>query len=196
MPSVQQLSDLGLVADRSCEVGDEVIPYVEIGSGQVAECLRRHIDITTNSVAFSDRILNLSPLVFGRTETIAADWNSLLSELGAAIAADADGNLIEHVSLQIIWEFDGLLFKVSLAGKASLVAQAVSGAERLIQPNAPVSDWVEKLSQLVKTWNGPDTEPCDWASEYTVDGRLEYSRRGEVEFALRLPEELLMRLKL
>ena len=104
-----------LCAEFCLEVGGEIIPYVEVGVGEVEKYMRARMgqnDITT--IGMRDGILNLSRLGFGASDDLKATFDTEISALATAVRHDVEVGLIRRAAIPLALEDDGLRATLNL----------------------------------------------------------------------------------
>lgn len=140
-----------LCAEFYQEFAGEIIPYVEIGVGEVAKHIRTTIDLRdTTTVGTRDGILNLSRFGFGPSDDLKVTFDSEVIALASALRQDAEVGLIRRAAIPLTWEDDGLLVTLTVAGDADKVATVLQQFPSVVNPKQPPSEWIEPLSDLIK----------------------------------------------
>ncbi|PZQ57778.1 MAG: hypothetical protein DI570_19600 [Phenylobacterium zucineum] len=107
------------------------------------------------------------------------------------MAADADVGGVRQVSIAFAWSREGILYTLSLAGRADLVAGLLSEASQIVDPATEAASWIgafnDALRARVPTLNGLS----DWEAGSPFRGRLSVPRSGEAKFAVHGSDELL-----
>jgi hypothetical protein len=178
-----------LFAELCQECGGRNIPYVEIGVGAVGTYLRSRIDLCDiTTIGFKDGILNLSRVGFGPSHTSRATFDVEVAALASALSQDVADRLVCRAAVPLIWELEGLLVTLTVAGEASNVARALQQLLAVIDPKKAPSEWIQALSDLVRAIAPSERSQIVWGG---VDrGVLALSRSGEVSVQMRVPDAL------
>ena len=182
-----------LCAEFCQEVGGEIIPYVEVGVGEVEKYMRARMDqndITT--IGMRDGILNLSRLGFGASDNLKATFDTEISALATAVRDDVEVGLIRRAAIPLALEDDGLLVTLTIAGDANKVATVLQQLPTVIDPTQPPSEWIEPLSDLIKATRPRQRSPVMWDGVYR--GVLAIGRTGIVEQQMLMPDALMQQL--
>ena len=108
-----------LCAELCQEVAGQIIPYVEIGVGEVEKHIRARMDLSDIvAIGIRDDKLNLSRLGFGASDDLKATFDVEVSALATALGQDAEDGLIHRAAIPLVWEDDGLLVTLTIAGDA------------------------------------------------------------------------------
>lgn len=155
---------VALRAERLQQIGNEIVPFIEIGNGEVARYLRTRFDLTaTSSVGFSDDILNLPKMAFAASENLNASFNVELLALTKALRQDISAGLTRRLSVAFAWETDRLITNLSVAGDAEKVVATLEGFDDTVDLACPprnglsrYPNWLRRYrSQPVPTCHGP-----------------------------------------
>lgn len=186
---------VNLRADRFQQIGDEFVPFIEVGSGEVARYLRARFDLAAiSSVSFSDDILNAPKMVFAASDTLKTRFDVELVRLTEALRQDVSAGLTRRLAVAFAWESDGLITTLSIAGEAERVVTTLKGLDSVVDPTRAASDWIEPLSDLIKTISRPNRSDVSWTG---VDfGVLAIPRHGEVLANFCIPKTIGERLQL
>jgi len=198
-PSLAALISLGqgsinvpmqVCSELYLEYGGLHIPYIEVGRGAVGTYLRSRIDLSDiTTVGFKDDILNLSRIGFGASSNLRDTLQSETTALANALHQDIEAGLVNRAAIPLAWEVDGLLVTLTIAGKAHKVATVLQQLFTVIDPTQVPSEWIEPLSDLVKTAAPTECSSVMW--EGVKRGILAISRSGDVELQMRMPDELM-----
>ena len=182
-----------LCAEHRQQVGSILLPFVEIGTGEVARYLQTRIDFSdTMAVGFSDDNLNLSRIAFGQSKDVKTLFDDELKSLANAVRLDAEAGVIKRASIPICWNEEKLLITLTILGNASKVACLLDKIVPIIDPTKSAADWVEPLSQLIKDIDpGPPSE-ISWAG--VQSGVLSLERFGVVQQQMIVSDKIKLRL--
>ena len=176
-----------LFADRRQDVAGKIIPYVEVGVGEIEKHIRARIDLSNiTTVGIRDDILNLSRLGFGASNDLNATFEGEVTALAAALRQDVERGLIHRASIPLVWEDSGLLVTLTIAGDANKVATVLRQLPTVIDPGQPPSKWIEPLSDLIKATTPRQRSPIMWDGVYR--GVLTIGRTGSVEQQMLIPD--------
>jgi hypothetical protein len=183
-----------LCAERTLDIDGQIIPYVEVGTGEVEKYLSTRLDLRNiTSVGIRDYILNLSRLCFGPSNNLKMTFDREVNSLATALGQDAQDGLVRRAAIPLAWENDGLLVTLTIAGSVNNVVTMLRQLPVTINPARPPSEWIEHLSDLIKA-----TAP--WERSYPViwdgvsRGVLDIARTGVVEPQVQMPGTLLREL--
>jgi hypothetical protein len=179
-----------LFAELAQEFDGELIPYVEVGVGAVADFLRSRIDLSDiTAVGFKDGILNMSRLAFGAANATKDGFHRELGGLADAMLHDIERALVHRAAIPLAWEVDGLLITLTIAGNARKVATLLRQLPFAIDPGKDASQWIEAMSELIKEISQSKDAPVIWNG--VSHGILSIERSGTVEQQMRMPDNLL-----
>lgn len=182
-----------LCAELYQQCGAEFIPFVEVGVGAVETHLRSRIDLSdVTAVGFRDDILNLSRLSFGPLGELKATVDLEVGALTGALRQDVGDGVVRHAAIPLIWEVDGLLVTLTIAGEAGNVVTVLQQFPTLIDPTQEPSAWIEALSELIKATTPSVRSSIMW--EGVDRGVLAIRRSGVVDVQMRAPDALKERL--
>ena len=182
-----------ICAEHRQEIADQLIPYVEIGVGEVASHLRTRLDLSdTTTVGFADGVLNLSRLGFGATANLKAIFDAEVSALANALRRDVDAGVIQRAAVPLTWEDDRLLVTLTIAGDADKVATVLNQLHTLVDPAKPPSEWIEPLSDLIKATAPRQRSKVNWSGVHR--GVLSIERSGVVQQQMFVPDGLMQHL--
>ena len=182
-----------LFADRRQDVAGEIIPYVEVGVGEVEKHIRARIDLSNiTTVGIRDDILNLSRLGFGVSDDLNATFEGEVTALAAALREDVERGLIRRAAIPLVWEDSGLLVTLTIAGDANKVATVLRQLPTVIDPREPPLKWIEPLSDLIKATTPRQRSPVMWDGVYRRV--LAIGRTGSVEQQMLIPDALMQQL--
>lgn len=182
-----------ILSELLIECGGIKTPYLEVGVGAVATHLRDKFNLSNiMTVGYEDNILNMSRLLFGASTNIRDIFSKEISELGIALCQDVENGLVSRTAIPLTWEVNGLLVTLTIAGDGNVVTKLLQQLPTIVDPTQLPSEWIEALSNLIKTTAIKENLPVMW---HGVDrGVLEISRSGEVEIQFKLPEEMKKRI--
>lgn len=177
---------VNLTADHFLQIADERIPFVEIGSGEVANYLRtRFAPTNVTLVSYRDKTLNVPRIVFAAIDKLKSAFDEEVTALNRALSRDVEIAIVERVSVSYAWENDKIITTLSIAGEAKNVLTLLNQLPKVVDPTEPASEWIEQLSEIVKTISRPSYSTVSWSG---VDyGRLTIPRHGEVTFNIEPP---------
>jgi hypothetical protein len=182
-----------LWAERAQDIGDEIIPYVEVGVGEVEKYLHSRLDLRNITIiGIRHDILNLSRLCFGPSDILKATFDTEVAALAAALGQDARDGLIRRAAIPLAWEDDGLVVTLTIAGDINKVVAVLNKLSTTINPTQPPSEWIELLSDLIKEIAPRQRSPVIWDGVFR--GVLEIGRTGEVKQQMLIPDALLQEL--
>ena len=140
-----------LCAELCQEVAGQIIPYVEIGVGEVEKHIRARMDLSDIvAIGIRDDKLNLSRLGFGASDDLKTTFDVEVRALATALGQDAEDGLIHRAAIPLVWEDDGLLVTLTIAGDANKVTTVMQQLPTVVDPTKPPSEWIEPLSDLIK----------------------------------------------
>ena len=176
-----------LCAELCQEVAGQIIPYVEIGVGEVEKHIRSQMDLSNIvAIGIRDDILNLSRLGFGPSDDLKATFDVEVSALATALRQDAENGLIRRAAIPLVWEDDGLLVTLTIAGDANKVTTVMQRLPTVVDPTQPPSEWIEPLADLIKATTPWQRSSVIWDG---VDrGILAIGRTGIVEQQMLIPD--------
>lgn len=178
-----------LCAELCQEFGGQLFPYVEVGVGAVENYLRSRIDFSDiTTVGFRDDILNLSRLSFGASSNAKGTFDLEIVALADKLDQDVVESVVRRAAIPLMWEVDGLLVTLTIAGEAGKVATLLQQLPDVIDPTQAPSKWVEALSELVKATTPAERSPIMW--DGVERGVLAIGRSGVVEEQMRMPDFL------
>ena len=178
-----------LCSELCQECAGQLIPFVEVGIGAVETYLRSRIDLSDiAAVGFRDDILNMSRLGFEASSNLKKTFDMEVSALAAALRQDVENSVCRHAAIPLMWEIDGILVTVTVAGDARKVATILQQLHTMIDPTQAPSEWIERLSDLIRATTPSEHSPVMWCG--VNRGVLAITRSGTVEFQMRLPEAL------
>jgi hypothetical protein len=184
-----------LGVERLQQIGDEVVPFIEVGRGKVANYLRARFDLTAiTSVSFADDILNAPRILFAPSDVLKTKLATEVTALAEALRDDVEADLIRHVAVAFSWENDRIVTTLSLAGKAQNVVNILVQLSGVVDPTKPASDWIEPLSDLIKTVSRPRRSEVSW--DGVDSGMLEIPRHGELLVDMSIPKNVQEQLQL
>ena len=103
-----------LYSELRQEVAGEIIPYVEIGVGEVGKHIRTRTDMSgIMAIGIKDDILNLSRLGFGASNDLEATFDAEISALATVLRRDAEGGSLRRAAIPLAWEDNGLIVTLS-----------------------------------------------------------------------------------
>jgi hypothetical protein len=171
------------------EIAGQLIPYVEIGLGEVASHFRTHLnpdDITL--VGFTDRILNLARIRFGRSDHLKTTFDTEIGALARALRRDVDAGVTHRAAIPFTWEHKGLLVTLTIAGDAEKVATILEQLHTVIDPTKPPSEWIEPVSDLIKATTPRQRSEVNWSG--VQHGILSIKRSGTVGQQMLMPDAI------
>ena len=176
-----------LCSEHSVEIAGYIVPYVEIGVGEIERWIRSRLCLTDlTTVGFKDDILNVSRLSLGRSVDLRGTFDEEVRGLARALRRDAEQGLVRRAAIPVMWENDGLLVTLTIAGDADQVASVMDQLPDVVDPRNSPSEWIEPLSQLIKSLTPGLPQPVLWKG---VDrGVLEIGRSGTVEGQYLIPD--------
>jgi hypothetical protein len=171
------------------QIGDEIVPFIEVGRGEIANYLRSRFNLTAiTSVSFADDILNAPRIVFPASDALKTSLVTEVTTFTEALRRDVETDLTRRVAVAFAWENDRIVTTPSIAGKAQNVVAVLQHLSKVIDPTLLASDWIEPLSDLIKTVSRPNRSEVSWSG---VDrGVLEIARRGEVLIDMSIPKDI------
>ena len=177
------------------QIGDEIIPFIEVGKDAVARYLRSRFNLTTTaSVDFADDILNAPRILFGASKELRTSFNIEVATFTDALRRDVEAGVTGRAAVAFAWENDGIVITLSIAGEAKNVVATLQQLNTVVDPTYPASEWIEPLSDLIKTISRPNHSEVSWSG---VDrGVLEIPRHGEIQVSMDLPTAIRERLSL
>jgi hypothetical protein len=182
-----------LWAERAQDIGGEIVPYIEVGVGEVEKRLRARLDLKNiTTIGIRHDILNLSRLCFGPSDDLKATFDTEVAALAAALDRDAQTGLIRRVAIPLAWEDDGLVVTLTVAGDVNKVVAVLNKLSTTINPTQAPSEWIEPLSDLIKATTPRQRSPVIWDGVFR--GVLEIGRTGTVEQQMLIPDALLQEL--
>jgi hypothetical protein len=184
-----------LAVELSQQIGEEVIPFVEVGRREVATYLRSRFDLMAiTSVSFADDVLNAPRILFGFSDDLKARLVAEVAALTQALRRDVETGLIKRAAIAFAWENDGIVTTLSVAGDARKIVATLEQLGGVIDPTAPASDWIEPLADLIKSVSQSNHSNVSWNG---VDrGVLEIARHGTVSIEAYIPKSVGDRLQL
>jgi hypothetical protein len=186
-------SPMEIYAELCQEIGGEIIPYVEVGVGQVEKYIRARLDLSDiTTVGIRDDILNLSRIGFGASSDLKKIFDVEMSALATALRHDAESGLVRRAAIPLAWDDRGLVVTLTIAGDANKVATVIHHLPAVIDPTQPASEWIEELSELIKATTPRQRSSVIWDGVYR--GVLAIRRTGTVEEQMQIPEVLMQRL--
>lgn len=183
------IRETGLYSELVHKMGDAYVPYVEIGVGEVAKWAQStagHPMIM--AVGFRDCILNLSRFGIGPTDELPTQFPNQVSALALALKQDVASGLVRRAAIPIVWENDGLLITLTLAGEARTVATILERLPTLVDPIEMPSAWISALVDLIRKTIPPSASSVIW--EGIDRGVLEIERQGTVSIECEMSDEL------
>jgi len=178
-----------LVVELCQECAGQNVPYVEVGIGAVETYLRSQIDFSgITTVGFRDGILNLSRLGFTTSNNPKGTFDEEVATLAGALRQDVEAGLVLRAAIPLIWEFDGLLVTLTIAGEANNVATVLQQLHTVIDPTQAPSQWIEALSDHLRVTAPLKRSSVMW--DGVSRGVLAIPRSGVVELQMRMPEAL------
>lgn len=179
-----------IYAEYRQEIANQVIPYVEVGVGEVARYLRARIDLSDiTTVGITDGVLNLSRLGFGPTFILKTIFDAEMSALANALCSDVSAGVVRRAAVPLTWEHDGLLVTLTIAGDADKVAAILQQLHAVVDPAKPPSEWIEPLSDLIKAAAPQQQSEVNWNG--IRRGVLSIKRSGVVQQQMLLPTALM-----
>ncbi|PDT85135.1 hypothetical protein CO669_31755 [Bradyrhizobium sp. Y36] len=155
---------VNLAVDHYQQIGDQVLPYLEIGRGDVAQYLRSRFDPKGIILAsFGDKVLNVPRIVFAETDSLRTSFESEIAALGGALSRDIADDHFEQLSISFAWENDGIVTALSIAGEAKNVVRLLNQLGQTIDPTRPPSEWIEALSARIKDISCPSSTGVSWS---------------------------------
>lgn len=171
------------------ECAGQFIPYAEVGVGAMETYLRSRINLSdVTTVGFRDGILNLSRLSFGASSNPKGTFDLEVAALAGALRQNVEDGVVRRAAIPLIWEVDGLLVTLTIAGDAAKVATVLQQLPARIDPRKVPSEWIEALSDLVKATIPSERLPVMWNS--VGRGVLAIGRSGVVDVQMRMPDTL------
>jgi hypothetical protein len=176
-----------LCSEKYVEIAGYIVPYIEIGMGEVEGFIRSRLDLTDLvTVGFKDHILNLSRLSLGISVDLKGSLDEEVRALACALRHDAERGLVHRAAVPLMWADDGLLVTLTIAGDADKVATVMHQLPDVVDPRHSPSEWIESLSQLIKS-TAPGRPPSViW--DGMERGVLEIGRSGTVEGQYLIPD--------
>ncbi|MFG1426411.1 hypothetical protein [Roseixanthobacter glucoisosaccharinicivorans] len=177
-----------LYPEQLQQIGTENFPFVEVGVGEVATYLITKCNLDVMAIGFRDDILNLSRFGIGRSRKSAVSFTDELSALAAALRKDVESGIVRRVAIPIMWDCDGLVITLTIAGDASLVLSILQQLPALVAPDCMPSEWIESLVTLIQREAPMERAPIIW--EGVERGVLAIERQGNIEAEFILPGPL------
>jgi hypothetical protein len=171
------------------EFAGQLIPYVEIGVGEVAAHLRTHLDPNEITlVGFMDGVLNLGRIRFGSSDNLKIDFDTEVSALARAFRRDVEMGVTHRAAIPFTWEHEGLLVTLTVAGDADKVATMLEQLHTVVDLARPPSDWIEPLSDLIKVIAPRQRSEVNWNG--VRRGILSIKRSGTVTQKIIAPDAI------
>ncbi len=171
------------------EIAGQLIPYVEIGVGETANHIRKHVEPgNIPMVGFKDGILNLARLRFGKSDRMKASFDTEVGALATALLRDVGAGITRRAAIPLTWENEGLLVTLTIAGDADKVVTVLEQLQNVVDPVNPPSDWIEPLSDLIKATAPRQRAEVNWSG--VSHGILSIKRSGIVEQQMFVSEEM------
>lgn len=168
-----------LYSEQLQQIGNKNFPFVEVGVGEVAT----HLDAKRNpdvmAIGFRDDILNLSRFGIGRSTKSAVSFTDELSALAVALSKDVESGIVRRAAIPIMWDCEGLVITLTIAGDASLVLSILQQLPALVDPDCMPSEWIESLVTLIQREAPMERAPVIW--EGVERGVLAIERQGNIE---------------
>lgn len=175
-----ELPDRMVLYSELCQqIGNELLPFVEVGVGSVSKYLSDKIDEGVTPVGFQHDILNISRLGLGKSEKCAGEFCEFIKSLADALKSDTDMGLIKRASVPIMWEVDKMIVTLSLAGSARLVHEILAQLPMLIDVCKLPSAWIEALASAIMRIAPVEDASVIW--EGVARGIIAIKRVGEVQ---------------
>lgn len=182
-------SKIRLCLERHILIGDLQVPVLEVGTGQVAEHLRNCNDLSdVTTMGVRDGILNLCRIAFASDDNLKTTFDGFIDALVDALDADVQTGLIQYAAIPLVWEEDGILVSLTIAGQAAKVARILKTLHTIVDPRRSPSEWIQPLSDLIKATVPNHPSSILW---HGVDrGVLEIGRCEDAELQMSLPTDL------
>ena len=177
-----------LCSEQLQQIGNKNFPFVEVGVGEVATHLNSKRNPDVMAIGFRDDILNLSRFAIGRTRKSAVSFTDELSGLAAAFSKDVESGIVRRAAIPIMWDCEGLVITLTIAGDASLVLSILQQLPALIDPDCMPSEWIESLVALIQREAPMERAPVIW--EGVERGVLAIERQGTIEAEFILSDPL------
>ena len=125
---------------------------------------------------------------FGASDDLKVKFDAEVGALTRALRRDVENGLTKRASLAFAWEDHGIVTTLSIAGDAQKIVIALEQLSDIVDPLLPASDWIEPLSELLKSLSAPTYSNVSWSG---VDrGVLEIARHGTVEIEASIPKSV------
>jgi len=176
-----------ICTEHSVEVDGLLVPYVEAGAGEVAHFVAAHFDVEGSTmVDFGDGVLNLSRIRFGTSYDVKQKLYAVLSALSEALCRDVGAGIIRQAAIPLVWENDGLLITLTVAGDADKVAALLGELQNIVDPTKLPSEWIEQLSDIIKVRAPRQKSAVNWSG--VSRGILAYQRSADIRPSLLMQE--------
>jgi hypothetical protein len=182
-------STIRIVADQQMRRDEATLPYAEIGPGSLGELMtswadREKIGLLTAELPNA----NLARIALPGSPPNRKDWVEVCGALAEALDREAEIGTLEHVSLAIVWQSNGVSTTLSLAGRVPLVGALLHEALSIIRPDEPASEWAEPFRDALLRVAPELDALVAWPSDAVINGKITLDRPPTIPFRMRIPE--------
>jgi hypothetical protein len=161
------------------QIGNEHFPVVEVGMDEVAKHIGAKRASGVLPIGFGDHVLNLSRLGFANSDKTALRFGTEIAALADAFDKDVENGAITRAAIPLMWENDGLVLTLTIAGDAAPVAALLRRLPSLIDLTQMPSEWIENLASAIKEIAPVCSAPIIWKG--VSRGVLEIGRQGVID---------------
>jgi hypothetical protein len=182
-------STIRVVADQQMRRDEAALPYAEIGPGSLGELMTSWADREKTGLLTAELpSANLARIALPGSPPNRKDWVEVCGALAEALDREAESGTLEHVSLAIVWQANGLSTTLSLPGRAPLVAALLHEALSIVHPDEPASEWAEPFRDALLRVAPELDALVAWPSEVVINGKITLDRPPTIPFRMRIPE--------
>lgn len=171
-----QMGHRTMLAPKTAKIKEQVLPYVEVGTGAVSKYLLSMYD-DVSPVGFRDKILNLSAICISDCDKPVGTFEKIINGLSEAMRQDIEDNLTKCAAIPLAWKVDEFVVKLTIAGKAAEVLGVIEELPVLIELNKRPSEWIDKLAELIAETAPIENAIVNW--EGVDEGFLKIPRDEE-----------------
>lgn len=189
--SRKQRTKISLLPDQRVEIGSEDIEIAEIGTGHIAEAMRRWADDDdVATMAGKVEVTNLAKIILPDGADRVDSWRKVADSLGSAIQEEASVGNLAAVSVAVEWSIENVAITLSIAGKAGLVAKMLKAAMLIVRPDDWPNAWVEAFRDELRKLAPDLRAPVAWPNSALRFERIVLERSGEIDVTMSLPKDI------
>ena len=170
-----QVSGVRLFLDKHFLVGNQPVPCFETCAGKVSDFLVAEYGLdSVPTFVTNDRILNLSRVAFPKAEDGQALFNKFCRAFSEVLFSDFEGNNLDYAAIPLVWEEEGVLITLTIAGETKAVSSMMRKLPELMSIGSDFCECVQPISDFIRNEFGGQSAPLLWNG--SDSGILEFPR--------------------